>query len=129
MTSPRHLRWTIALSCVALIVLRVGGAHLHLCFDGSEPPVSYHVGDSSIHHSGGHDDEGAHSDRDVAIGEDLTVKKPFGDLDLALALAAISLLFLFPRPRQESPRAPRTPPSTFRGWRLRPPLRGPPTPA
>jgi hypothetical protein len=124
------MRWMIAMLCVALIVLRVGGAHLHLCFDGSEPPMSYHVGDSSIHHTGEHGAEETHSDRDVAIGEDLLIKKPFGDQDLALALFAIAVfLFILPRVLHSLPRGPHTPPAPRTTWRLRPPLRGPPSPA
>jgi hypothetical protein len=83
----------IALLCVALVFARIGGAHLHLCLDGGEPPVSLHVADSGIHHA----EEAVsapHADQDLAIGQDLVVKKPFGDLDPALLAFALAFLVL-----------------------------------
>ena len=138
MSSLRNLRWLIAILCIAVVVLRVGGPHLHLCFDGSEPPVTLHVTDFGDHHAGSHhaDDshaetllaDFAHEDQDVGVGSDLVSKKLSGDADVAvLALLCALLLFLIPRQLG----------TTF-AWlipvagpdrsHLRPPLRGPPLP-
>ena len=120
---PRDKRWLIAVLCLGLVVLRVGGVHLHLCLDGSEPPVSYHVADSGVHHLDEHDAGESHSDRDMALADDVLVKKP------AKAQDSLLLLFLVsrstgPRPAADAPPRLRRPYS----W-LRPPLRGPPSPA
>jgi len=126
---PHAKRWLIAALCLALVVLRVGGVHLHLCLDGSEPPVSYHVADSGVHHLDEHDAGESHSDRDMALADDLLLKKPAKVLDSLLVLFTFCmLLFLVhatgPRP---SPGAPPRLRHLF-SW-LRPPLRGPPSPA
>jgi len=119
-------RFLIATVCVAMFALRVGGLHLHLCMDGSEPPVSFHVEDSGIHHL----DEasaGEHADRDLGLASDVVVKKPFGGLDLPLVAAFCALLlFLLARPRVRL--AFPSLPAKVRSVRnrLRPPLRGPP---
>jgi hypothetical protein len=129
-TRPRDPRWLIAALCLALVVLRVGGVHLHLCFDGSEPPISYHVADSGIHHLDEHEAGETHSDRDMALGEDVLLKKPAKAQDSLLFLFAFALLLFLlsrsaePRPAVDAP-ARRHP--GFSWWR--PPLRGPPTPA
>lgn len=136
MVVPLTTRWMIATLCLAVIVMRVGGSHLHLCFDGSEPPVTLHVTDVGDHHADGHHSSEAHAatlladfaheDQDVGVGSDLVSKKFSGDLDLALlALVCALLLFLIARAR-----------GATIAWRfsvsipdrphLRPPLRGPP---
>jgi hypothetical protein len=120
-------RLLIVTLCVAVAVLRVAGLHLHLCLDGSEPPVSMHVEDAGVHHvdeSGGTD---AHTDRDLDIAADVVVKKPVETLDLSLlgALCAL-LLFLLARPREYISFAPLPAQVRSARLRLRPPLRGPP---
>ena len=130
MSRPRDHRWLIAALCLALVMLRVGGVHLHLCLDGSEPPVSYHVADSGVHHLGDHDAGESHQDRDMALVDDLLLKKPAKAQDSLLFLFAFALLlFLLSRsaePRPSSGAPPRHRPAF--SW-LRPPLRGPPSPA
>jgi hypothetical protein len=125
----RHSKFLIVALCVAVFALRVGGLHVHMCLDGSEPPLSFHVVDSGVHHL---DETGetAHEDRDMALASDVVLKKLFGDLDYTLlAILSAVLLILLPRPR-ESFVFPDTP-SRFRcaRIRLRPPPRGPPRPA
>jgi len=120
-------RVLIAFVCVAMVALRVGGLHVHMCFDGSEPPMSFHVEDSGIHHVDEVATGDAHADRDLAIASDLVVKKPFADSDLSLLVAfGALLLFLLARPRELLPCS--SPPVRIRSTRirLRPPLRGPP---
>jgi hypothetical protein len=125
MFASRRSRLLIVLLCAAVIMLRVGGTHLHLCFDGSEPPVSLHVADSGVHH----DDAGStrHADQDVAIGAEALVKKSSAALDLAMLAFVLALLLFFvprtPNPLPDFFTAPRL--SSAR-LRLRPPLRGPP---
>jgi hypothetical protein len=120
-------RFLIALICVVMVSLRVGGLHVHMCLDGSEPPMSFHVADSGMHHLDELDSSGTHSDRDMALASDVVVKKPFGDLDLFLlaAFGAILLFLLAPR-RELLPLLPPPLPVRSARIRLRPPLRGPP---
>ena len=126
--SSRHHRSFAALLCLALLMMRVGGAHLHLCFDGTEPPASFHVFDDAPHHESP-GANAAHQDSDVAVTADLysQSKKAADHLLLALLTAAIVALAVIKLPRDYNPRysAP-----AMRDVRelLRPPLRGPPAP-
>jgi hypothetical protein len=129
-TRPRDPRWLIGALCLALVVLRVGGVHLHLCFDGSEPPITYHVADSGIHHLDEHAAGETHSDRDMALGEDVLLKKPAKAQESLLFLFAFALLlFLLSRSTEPRPAADARARHRQGLSRLRPPLRGPPTPA
>jgi hypothetical protein len=110
-----------------MVALRIGGLHVHLCLDGSEPPTSLHVADSGMHHVDEPVAASEHADRDVALVSDLVAKKPFGNLDLALLAAFAGLMFfLLARPRELASFPPTR--ARFRSARahLRPPLRGPP---
>ena len=123
----RRSRLLIVTLCVAVAVLRVAGLHLHLCLDGSEPPVSMHLEDSGVHHL---DESGAgesHTDRDLPIASDVVVKKPVDTLDLSLlgALCAL-LLYLLARLRELVAFSPLPARVRSARARLRPPLRGPP---
>ena len=124
MYALQKTRWLIAMLCIAVIVLRVGGNHLHLCFDGDEPPVSLHVADSGIQHA--EEPAGDHSDREITPGADVLVKKSSDSVD-ALTLALLCALLLFVASRGSAPPTPwRDPVSLSSRSRLRPPLRGPP---
>ena len=122
---PRHGRWPLILLCVVLLVVRVGGAHLHLCFDGNEPPVSFHPADDWDHHA----DAGvstSHEDTDVALSAASIAKSGKQTLDLPLlALLPLLMWLLLPTARQvfftNALRLQRT-----LAFHLRPPLRGPP---
>lgn len=114
-----------ALLCLALLMVRVGGAHLHLCFDGTEPPASYHVLDVDPHHESPGADA-AHQDADVALTADMYSKpgKSVDHLPLALMTAIFALALIRRQRTSTSPDyAPALP--TARAL-LRPPLRGPP---
>lgn len=120
-------RFLIATLCVAMFALRVGGLHIHMCMDGSEPPLSFHAEDSGIHHLDEASAGEKHLDRDMSLASDVVVKKPSGDLGLSLLAAFCAfLLFLLARPRE--PRDFPALPTIVRSarTRLRPPLRGPP---
>jgi hypothetical protein len=127
-----NFRFLIAMLCVAVLIMRIGGAHLHVCFDGSEPPVAMHLGDSGVHHAQepahGNPAGEPHSDQDVGIGADALVKKPSGSLEIPL-LALLSGLLLFYVARRRDVLPPFSSPLQLSPIRahLRPPLRGPPT--
>lgn len=118
-------RACLTLFCVAILVTRVSGAHLHLCFDGSEPPQSVQLSGPSS------DDEKSEAgntrhDLDVRFVDEAPGKKLDGGLQHPLLLSIALMLFM---PRSggisiTSDRAlPRAAIPTF--W-LRPPLRAPP---
>jgi hypothetical protein len=125
-------RLVLALLCAAFVALRVAGAHLHLCFDGSEPPVSLHVADAGAHHAA--DDDHAHVaepvsghvDRDVVMNGDFVAKKPAGDLLLPFLILAFALALYTLAPRLGPIPDYRSPVPLPSRARLRPPLRGPP---
>lgn len=121
---PRRPSLTfIALLCVSVLFVRLGGMHLHLCLDGQETASEMHWSDAGIHNDEEHTSQ-AHDDRDIDYSDIVgKTSKSFGDLPLAV-LAAI-LLFAFVRTPRLRPSVtaaifPLTP-SAFL-----PPLRGPP---
>lgn len=125
-SSRIHSPWFIALLCLALVVVRANGAHLHLCFDGTEPPVSLHMADAGQHHENSGTGE-THQDADVPVAGDALAKifkLKLGDLPLILLAAAILLSLLLSPDRPIALRRIGIAPLTLRG--LRPPLRGPP---
>src|SRR5690349_13843461 len=70
-----YTRTLLILLCIGLVIMRVGGAHLHYCFDGSEPPVTLHVESHGAHHSDPGVSASGHADMDVALGVDALIKK------------------------------------------------------
>ncbi len=114
--------WLLTLFCVALLVVHVGGAHLHLCFDGSEPPSSLHLMDSGLHHAGPGADAG-HQDVNLALAGEALTKLKLGSIDLdlpVLLIAALLVWSLLQAPRH------RVPVFSSAARILWPPLRGPP---
>lgn len=116
----------LALLCIAVLVGRVGGAHVHLCLDGNEPPSDLHVFDLGQHHDAA-DSREPHHDVDVALVGDLIAKSKLQwQLPVALLAALVLLLELLHRSRQlparQRARPFLPPPPLF----LRPPLCGPP---
>ena len=121
----RKSRFALALLCAFMVAMRVAGAHLHLCLDGTEPPVSLHVADTGSHHA---EEPGeSHVDRDVTISGDYVAKKSSFGLDLAMLAAILFMLLLLPMRRGATRQAHTAPllPLPAR-LHLRPPLRGPP---
>ncbi len=89
----RHSPSTLSmLALLCLLLMRIGAPHLHLCFDGTEPPVSVHVYDGSGHH-----DEPAldlmHDDLDVVLGTELLTKSSPSEQDQPLVFLVAALLF------------------------------------
>ena len=64
--SSTFVRTCVGILCVAALVMRVGGAHLHLCLDGSEPPASVHLSEDDVHHHGA-GASNPHHDIDVSL--------------------------------------------------------------
>lgn len=113
----------LALLCALLV--RVGGAHLHLCFDGTEPPASIHLYDISEHH----DEPGmdvSHDDLDVALGGEFVSKSGWSEQDQSLLFLVAAMFFvILLRFRLRSVLSLRRP-VVAALFHLRPLLRGPP---
>ncbi|MBW2281540.1 MAG: hypothetical protein JRG76_14335 [Deltaproteobacteria bacterium] len=124
---PLSLPGTIAamLLSVALPSVWVAGAHLHLCFDGLEPPVTLHALVDAGAHAGHHAPDEQHSDSDVGTEASLTRAPQNGAQALAVAPVAAHALTTarsVALPRDVSaPIGDRVSP-----WSLQPPLRAPP---
>lgn len=118
--------WLLSLLCVALLTVRVGGAHLHLCFDGKEPPKAFHWADSGDHHGGNVGADAPHRDADIALAGDLIGKSGKQLFDLPLFLLAVILPWLLMQPGRRHATARFIPVAPTAPLFLRPPLRGPP---
>lgn len=119
------MRGWMAILTIAFLAMQLGGAHLHLCFDGGDPRVTLRA-----------DDDGAryraspvvgHHDVDVQLARAALAKKVSDSSDgpdLATALTFLPLSSADDKgvlqPRTDSI----LPVAVFR--RLLPPLRGPP---
>jgi len=114
------------LACTCLILARLNGTHLHLCFDGSEPPTSIHLlddGDTDFHFGA----NSPHQDLDVSLVGNVIVKHDTAGVDLLPALvAAIVLLGLLQAIAVRLPLARHPVPAPTSIFELRPPTRGPP---
>lgn len=58
----RLMLWVLAL---AFLTVRASDTHLHLCFDGQEPPASVHLADASVHNDEHHQAGEHHADKDL----------------------------------------------------------------
>lgn len=118
----------LALLFVLVVALRVSGAYLHYCLDGSEPPVRLHLSNDLGHHPIGDGQlDVEHADIDVRLIAAALVKKSdeeFGSS--ALFAACVGLLFLLLQPEQFSTAFDLLPPLRTRLLHACPPLRGPP---
>jgi hypothetical protein len=121
--------WTracLTLVCVAILVTRLSGAHLHLCFDGSEPPESVQLTAVASDESPDEARKPRH-DLDVNLIGEALAKKLDSSLELPMLLAAAIVLF-----RVQAVGAPviarhrAVPLIPIPAFRLRPPLRAPP---
>lgn len=128
-TDPVRLSATL-MERIGLIVLlafsvtRLVDAHLHVCLDGQEAPLTVHTADGSVHNDAHHVDE-EHEDRDVEFLEAIFVKKAGADAQSFITVISFLTVTLAPSRFESSSLRPPIPP--FRPlFQLRPPLRGPP---
>lgn len=82
----------MALTALAVLAMPVNGAHLHLCFDGSEPPTTVHLIEDGDDHYSDASLDGAHRDADVSLDGVALAKKFDGALDLPSLLTAVLLM-------------------------------------
>ncbi|WP_428383415.1 hypothetical protein [Nevskia ramosa] len=120
----------LVLACIAVLVMRLGGVHQHLCFDGSEAPSALHFVDGGLHHietAGGDliSDDVHHHDVEVSAADDGVTQLPSLDLPVLALLIAVSLLLPLARRSGLRPARLVARPSPS-PQHLRPPLRGPP---
>lgn len=121
MTGTRTRQLFFALFCAALLLPQLGGPHLHLCLDGSAPPVSLHIAadvDKQLA-------DGGHEDRSIDMSSPVIGKLSLPGLG-DLLIPAVLLVFAAPQhkmsllPPSPEVAVPLAPPF------LRPLLRGPP---
>ncbi|MFC4312549.1 hypothetical protein ACFPN2_25930 [Steroidobacter flavus] len=118
-----RLLWLLA---IALLLVRVGEAHLHLCLDGQQQQaVAMHVEDAPTH-SGAEASDGGHNDVDVDLSVAPWVKKIGVDEMPVIVFASILLALLLPITQSTSRPAQFVLPYLASVFSLRPPLRGPP---
>jgi hypothetical protein len=79
------------LFCIVLLSVQIGGAHLHVCFDGTEKTVSVHAGELNVQdeHSGIH-----HADTDLNLVDSGVTKTYVQLLHAPALIAALVVLCL-----------------------------------
>jgi hypothetical protein len=130
--SPILLRLCLASVSIAVMAMPVSAAHLHLCFDGSEPPATLHSVEDGVHHSGGLHDQAAgadivHHDVDVSLASSALAKKLDVSYELPGLIAAAFVVLRMPL--SEAAVSPPDRAATLipaPQLRLLPPLRAPP---
>lgn len=118
----RTIAYLILLLSVTLLITRIAGTHLHLCFDGMEPPVSLHVLDVDSHDV----TTAAHDDRNVELPGAALAKVSSWMVDALFLIAAFSCLLLLSDSRRHPLPIIRLTPFLESVRLLRPPLRGSP---
>jgi hypothetical protein len=115
---------------IALLLLRVGEAHLHLCLDGQDRSAAMHIEDAPLH-DGAQSAVDGHNDLDVDLSVLPWLKNAAtDDTTMAVlglfALEALLLAFLLPALKTTIRPARLRLPFPDPAFGLRPPLRGPP---
>jgi len=124
-SSFKAVLWFVAL---ALIAVRTGEAHLHLCLEGGQALASFHAADLGTLCADDRDPGGSHSDEDIDIGTfSGTLAKWSLDSAPFAALPPCDLLVLLPpvRSRGELLEVPRDPQPRL-PYLFLPQFRGPP---
>lgn len=124
-SAPFQRLGIVLLLGVSLLLAGVGGVHLHLCLDGSEPPVSLHVMDSDILHAEPLADP-QHRDVDLNVAGEAIVKLKKIAADLPFLFVATLFLLGVLAFSRLVPACYRLPIVASAQHFLRPPLRGPP---
>ena len=120
----------LVLLAIALLLVRVGEAHLHLCLDGLDRAAVMHVDDAPTH-DGALTAIDGHNDLDVDLSSLPWLKSATAD-DAALAVLglfafdALLLALLLPALKTPIRRTLLRLPFPDPVFDLRPPLRGPP---
>ena len=115
--------WLVAL---ALLPVRMASAHLHLCLDGQERPISVHVQDVPTHH-GVAGAAGGHNDIDVDVSTSVSTKKASNTDELSPAiLGAYVIAVVLTDYAPVAPRIEVVTAALVPVFELRPPPRGPP---
>lgn len=83
----------VYLLLVVMLLLRIGGAVSHYCFDGMEPAVTIHFDNLNGHVE--HDAAAGHTDIEKQVLSDNLLSKIF-EVDLLLAITVLFLLALLP---------------------------------
>jgi hypothetical protein len=91
--------WLLLL-CVIFLCARVGGAHWHVCLDGSEAPVAAHIGDVGVHHQ---DHVAEHADVDLRLADSVLAKTFQNSGDLPALLFVLLLLSMAVQHRRVLP--------------------------
>lgn len=104
MDCRRHLNpWLLPLLCVALLVVRVSGTHLHLCFDGAGPFASVHTLNCNAAVADPEPAVAHHEDDVSLIGDSLSGSGKIGlELPTLLTIAFVLCAAVQP-PRQSEP--------------------------
>mgnify|MGYP000182073945 CR=1 FL=1 len=112
----------------AFLSVRLLGMHLHLCFDGAEPPSSMQA--QAGHHIcdpfGPCETHGPMQDVDIDVIGDMMIKAGKALPDLPVIITAVVLFLIAPRTGPVYQRASYQAPVPGSRPRLRPPLRAPP---
>jgi len=115
--------WIVLICALAFLFVSNSGTHLHVCFDGQEPPISVHVLDGD--HADLHHDDAAHDELDIDPLSKPPPKPLYSDLPvLALLIVVCGLLWRSAAAVPVPLRCLSSPRSLPRYWR--PPLRAPP---
>lgn len=125
------LVWTWVL-CIAVLAVPAGGAHWHLCLDGSQPPVAEDFtvdSDSALGSS--HSTESVHvalHDVNVDLTGFALAKRLVGTASLPMltTFAVVLLIAAMILAPEGSPRDYVPPVASLSAFRFRPPLRAPP---
>lgn len=121
---PHRSLW-LWIAFVAFLATRVSDAHVHLCFDGQEPPTAVHMADGSVHNDAHHADS-EHTDQDIGLFDALLVKKGDDSPDLDSFLPALGMLVVVSEDDRTQPLAAYRAPAIRPPFRLIPQPRGPP---
>lgn len=116
--------WLLA---IVLLPVRIANAHLHMCFDGQSPAVTYHAEDVPTHTGTETRDDG-HSDRDIdASGATATLHKVNDFDEGASSMISVQLTALaLPPLESETPLTAAISPQAPSVFDPHPPARGPP---
>lgn len=117
----------IALLFVLIVALRLSGAHVHYCLDGSEPSVRLHASSDLGHQIGDSQLDVEHADISVRLITAALSRQVEDGSGLSVLLAVfLGLLFLLLQPKQFFAVFDLLLPLRARLLHACPPLRGPP---